>query len=178
LDKETVMSEEKKTIQKWGYHPTEEARIFELSEGEDLPEGWAARPVPLEDAPDPAASDEPDSSDDGGEGDTSDLEAENASLKEQVADLEAENASLTAQLEAARAELAESADDEDLNIPHPGAPKEPKLVEIPEDWAEKGAGNHFKRIALAKTINPDMAELIKTDEDAIGIIKAELEKRG
>ena len=37
------MSEEKKTIRKWGYHPTEDARIFELSEGADLPEGWADR---------------------------------------------------------------------------------------------------------------------------------------
>jgi hypothetical protein len=176
------MSEEEKKYPKWGYHPTEEARIFELAEGEDLPEGWAARPVPTEDAPEPATSGEPSGSDDdGGDSDddaSAELEAENASLKEQVADLQAENASLAAQLESARAELAKGADDEDLTIPHPGAPKEPDLVEIPEDWDATGPGKHSSRIKLAKAISPDMAELIKTDEDAIGIIKAELAKRG
>ena len=51
-------------------------------------------------------------------------------------------------------------------------------VEIPEDWAETGAGTHFKRIKLAKLLQPEMAELIKTDADAIEIIKAELADRG
>lgn len=49
---------------------------------------------------------------------------------------------------------------------------------IPDDWAEKGTGTHFKRIKLAKLIMPDMADAIKTDEDAIVIIESELERRG
>lgn len=51
-------------------------------------------------------------------------------------------------------------------------------IEIPEDWAETGAGTHFKRIKLAKLLQPEMAELIKTDADAIEIIEAELVSRG
>jgi len=33
------------TIPTWGYHPKEPARIFHLSEGESLPEGWADTPA-------------------------------------------------------------------------------------------------------------------------------------
>ena len=56
-------------------------------------------------------------------------------------------------------------------------PVEP-LVAIPDDWAEKGTGKHLKRISLAKLIAPEMADEIKTDDDAIAIIETELERRG
>lgn len=170
------MSDDIEKVPTWGYKGSE-SKLFELGPDDELPEGWADSPTPTDAEAEPEPSGEGEGSDEGGNdaGSDSDLEAENASLKEQVADLQAENANLTVQLENARAELAKGTDDADLNIPHPGAPKEPDLVEIPEDWAE---GHHSTRIKLAKTINPEMAELIKTDEDAIGIIKAELEKRG
>lgn len=174
------MSEEMKVLRKWGYHPTEEARIFELAEGEDLPEGWAPRPIPTEEVSDPA-SDESEGSDGSEEGDedSGDLAAENEGLKAQVEDL-------TAQLETANQRIAElegagsdeteeETEDEELTIPHPGAPK-PELVEIPEDWAQTGAGTHFKRIKLAKKIDPE-AE-VSGDAVAIAIIQAELAKRG
>ncbi|MCR9194897.1 MAG: hypothetical protein NXH88_09210 [Hyphomonas sp.] len=176
------MSEEKKVLRKWGYHPTEEARIFELAEGEDLPEGWAPRPIPTEEVSEPVSdeSEGSDESEDGDEG-SDDLAAENESLKAQVEDL-------TAQLEAANQRIAElegagneetkeeaETTDPDLKIPHPGAPK-PDLVEIPEDWAQTGAGTHFRRIKIAKLIDPE-AE-VSSDDAAIAIIEAELAKRG
>lgn len=49
------------TIPTWGYHPTEEPRIFDLKPGEKLPEGWAdtpaafAAPAALTDKPTPPA---------------------------------------------------------------------------------------------------------------------------
>lgn len=38
------MSDEK-TYPTWGYHESEEPRIFHLKEGEDLPEGWEDTPA-------------------------------------------------------------------------------------------------------------------------------------
>ena len=37
---------ESKTTPTWGYSRTEAARIFDLAEGEKLPEGWQAAPHP------------------------------------------------------------------------------------------------------------------------------------
>jgi len=162
------MSEEKKTIRKWGYHPTEDARIFELSEGADLPEGWAARPVPTE-AVEP--SDEP-------EADEAIDFVETGKDTGEIAALEAEIVTLKHQLESANARIAElEADADALTIPHPGAPKEqaPDLVPIPDDWAET---HHSTRIKLAKQLSPELADAIEKDADAIEVIKAELAKRG
>ena len=33
------------SVQTWGYHPSEGARIFDLKEGESLPKGWFDAPV-------------------------------------------------------------------------------------------------------------------------------------
>ncbi len=158
------MSDEKKKIQKWGYHPTEEARIFELSEGEDLPEGWAARPVPKGGAQaEPEAKPEP-------------VKPEGKDTGE-IDGLHAEIAGLKSELEQAYARITEleSFEDEELEIPHPGAPKAPNLIVIPDDWREI---HHSTRMKLAKTLSPEMADAIEKDADAIEIIEAELAKRG
>lgn len=34
-------------VKRWGYHPEEEARIFDLGEGETLPLGWVRSPAEL-----------------------------------------------------------------------------------------------------------------------------------
>ena len=38
------MAEAKKTVPTWGYHKTEDPQIFDLKEGEKLPEGWHDTP--------------------------------------------------------------------------------------------------------------------------------------
>lgn len=60
--------------------------------------------------------------------------------------------------------------DEDLEIPHPGAPKQEPAVEeisIPDDWQE---AHHFKRIKWAKQIRPDIAESINSGDEANAVI--------
>lgn len=52
-----------------------------------------------------------------------------------------------------------------------GDDDEPATVQIPADWAEKGTGNHTKRISIAKQLRPDIADDIKKDEQAIEIIE-------
>lgn len=42
------MSDDEKTYPTWGYHETEEPRIFHLKEGEDLPNGWEDTPAAFE----------------------------------------------------------------------------------------------------------------------------------
>lgn len=44
-------------------------------------------------------------------------------------------------------------------------------LDIPDDWDKTGKGQALKRIRIAKQISPELAELIKTDADAIGIIR-------
>ena len=42
------MSDDKKenaTVRTWGYHATEDAKIFELEEGKKLPKGWYDTPT-------------------------------------------------------------------------------------------------------------------------------------
>ena len=48
-------------------------------------------------------------------------------------------------------------------------------VTIPDGWAEKSPGSHFKRIGLAKKLSPDLADDIKSDADAIAVIEAHLD---
>jgi hypothetical protein len=57
---------------------------------------------------------------------------------------------------------------DDLKIPRvaPGT--------IPSDWETQ---HHSTRIKLAKTLRPDLAELIKTADDADGVIRDEIEPR-
>lgn len=43
------MAKEEKTIPTWGYHETEQPRIFDLKEGESLPKGWEDSPAAFED---------------------------------------------------------------------------------------------------------------------------------
>lgn len=49
------------------------------------------------------------------------------------------------------------------------------VVAIPDGWAEKSPGSHFKRIGLAKKLAPDLADDIKSDADAIAVIEAHLD---
>lgn len=146
------MSDERK-IPTWGYKDGE-GKIFQLSPGESLPAGWADSPAPMAQAvsePGPEVS-----------------EPEADALDEGI------------QQDLGTAPKA----DPDLDIPHPGAPKEEapeaeaeaELVEIPEDWAVTGTGSHFRRIKLAKLIDPN-AE-ITNDAEAIAVIEAELARRG
>ena len=39
------MAEEKVMVRCWGYHATEDAKIFELEEGKKLPKGWYDTPA-------------------------------------------------------------------------------------------------------------------------------------
>jgi hypothetical protein len=158
------MSDDKKTIQKWGYHPTEEARIFTLADGEDLPEGWAARPVPKGEPEAPEALDSEEDPVVITEGkDTGEIDALHAEIAGLKSELEQANARI-AELEAELLDVEEVVEDD--------------LIEIPEDWAETGPGKHSSRIKLAKQLNPEMADVIEKDADAIEVIEAELAKRG
>lgn len=49
------MSDEVKVTQKWGYHRTEEPKVFDLKEGEKLPAGWEDTPAAFEGEEKPAA---------------------------------------------------------------------------------------------------------------------------
>ena len=37
-----------KIVPTWGYHTDGRSQIFQLEEGENLPEGWSDAPVPVE----------------------------------------------------------------------------------------------------------------------------------
>lgn len=41
-------SDDKPTVPTWGYHETEEPRVFDLKQGEDLPDGWEDTPAAFE----------------------------------------------------------------------------------------------------------------------------------
>jgi hypothetical protein len=82
--------------------------------------------------------------------------------------------------------LDEIEPDMDLEIPHPGEPKEARkessvpdvtgeveFVSIPDDWAEM---HHKSRVKLAKQLPG--GEDVVTNDDAIALIELELENRG
>lgn len=142
---------EKKIIRRWGYHPTEPARIFEISEGDDLPEGWADRPFPT------VASEEVDAADDAV---TTSDDQRVAAAELRAKELEQENASLKEEVSSLQEQLAQVASAD--------------VIEIPDDWRE---GHHSPRIKLAKLLNPEFAEAIIKDADAIEVIEAELKSR-
>lgn len=140
-----------KTHQTWGYHPTQEARIFELAEGETLPEGWADVPVPMDVS---EIDDEP--------SDGSDWEKLYVAADLRAKALEIETASLKEELSALLEQMsAAPMDDPELAIPQRGAEPEP------EHWSKL---HHSTRIRMAKEIAPDLAELITNAKEADEIL--------
>lgn len=133
----------------WGYHPTQEARIFDLAEGETLPEGWADVPVPKD------ASEVDDEPSDG-----SDWEQLYIAADLRAKALEIESASLKEELSALKDQVvASEMADPDLEIPRRG--------DEPEHWSKL---HHSTRIRMAKEIAPDLAELITNAREADEIL--------
>lgn len=159
------MSDEIEKVPTWGYKGAE-SKLFELGPDETLPEGWADAPTPTEPIEEPAESAEVATEPSEGEGkDTGEVDA-----------LHAEIAGLKSELEQAYARISEL--EAELLDVEEATETEDDLIEIPDDWAETGPGKHSSRIKLAKQLNPEMADVIEKDADAIEVIEAELAKRG
>ena len=147
---------EKKTFKKWGYHPTEPARVFNVEVGGTLPEGWAERPVPME----ASETEAPDA-------DASDWEQLFIQADTRAKALEIENASLKEELSALKDQMAAKEPDPDLQIPQRGG--EPQAFEgLPKDWREL---HHSTRIRMAKALAPDVAELITNAKEADEVLE-------
>lgn len=137
---------DKKTFRKWGYHPTEDDRIFDVEVGGSLPEGWAERPVPK------VAVDTPP-----GEYVTIAAKEQRVAAAElRAKELEQENASLKEEISSLKEQLAQKED---------AAPADTGLQ---ADWRSQ---HHSTRIRLAKEFAPDVAELITNAKEADEVLE-------
>jgi hypothetical protein len=137
---------DKKTFRKWGYHPTEDDRIFDVEVGGSLPEGWAERPVPK------VAVDTPP----GKYVTIAAKEQRVAAAELRAKELEQENASLKEEISSLKEQLAQKED---------AAPADTGLQ---ADWRSQ---HHSTRIRLAKEFAPDVAELITNAKEADEVLE-------
>jgi hypothetical protein len=151
---------DKKTFRKWGYHPTEDDRIFDVEVGGSLPEGWAERPVPrvAVDTP-PGEYVEISSLVDTPPGEYVTIAAKEqrvAAAELRAKELEQENASLKEEISSLKEQLAQKED---------AAPADTGLQ---ADWRSQ---HHSTRIRLAKEFAPDVAELITNAKEADEVLE-------